>query len=302
MFCKYCGHEISTGSQFCKNCGKEVPRISARKRVGQWFRENLKAIVGVVIFVLILAALDSFSTESPTPPQQLSETSETRQIASYSQDEIAKSVVNIFCPSTRPDEGVTGGSGTIVTDDGLILTNSHVIPQDETTLFVSELGCLVFLPDPTTGQSKDAYLAHPVVIAGPSDDYDLAFMKIYAAVYNEKKGEYAGVYPRTFPTYQCENENVQLGEPVRVFGYPAISGGYSLTITEGVVSSFPYDGIIMTSAKISHGNSGGMAVDKQGCMIGVPSSVITDENESLGVIISTRLILNFLGGVQEALR
>lgn len=42
----------------------------------------------------------------------------------------------------------------------------------------------------------------------------------------------------------------------------------------------------MTSAKVSYGNSGGLAVDENGCMIGIPSMVNTDENESFGIILS----------------
>ena len=58
-------------------------------------------------------------------------------------------------------------------------------------------------------------------------------------------------------------------------------------MTDGVVSSLLLEeGLMITSAKISFGNSGGLAVDGNGCMIGVPSMVVGDENESLGVIIS----------------
>lgn len=216
----------------------------------------------------------------------------------YDQQEITASVVNIFCPSTLPEKEVSGGSGTILSEDGIILTNSHIIPQDEDNVYVGEEGCLVILPDPITGQPSEAYLAQPIVIPGLSDDYDLAFMEIYSAFYDEEKGEYAGSYPRLFPAFddttQCKNENVQLGEPIRVFGYPAISGGYSLTITDGVVSSFPGEGFIITSAKISYGNSGGLSIDRYGCMIGVPSMVSTDEHESLGVIISMDLVNEFI--------
>ena len=218
-------------------------------------------------------------------------------MTSYNQNEIVSSVVNIFCPSTESDEESSGGSGTIIDEDGLILTNSHIIPQDEQYLHVDETGCFVVLPDPATGQPGDVYLANPIVLPGVSDTYDLAYMSVYAAYYDTDTGEYAGVYPRKFPTFddttRCRNENVQLGEPVRIFGYPAISGGYSLTITDGVVSSFPGDGLIITSAKISHGNSGGLAVDRYGCMIGVPSLVSSDEAESLGVIYSMDLVWQF---------
>ncbi len=89
---------------------------------------------------------------------------------------------------------------------------------------------------------------------------------------------------------------------VRVFGYPEISGGgYYLTITEGIVSSLPNDGTIVKSAKIAHGNSGGLAVDGHGCMIGVPSMFNGDNAESLGVLISNEIIGEFLTEVNDVL-
>jgi hypothetical protein len=224
-------------------------------------------------------------------------TTESEQTLEYNQADVASSVVNIFCPSTVAGEEATGGSGTIITEDGIILTNSHIIPQDKDNLHVDETGCIVVLPDPISGQPQDIYLAHPLVIPDLSDQYDLAFVSIYAAYYDEDEQKYVGVYPRKFPAFddtsRCTNENVKLGESVRIYGYPAISGGYTLTLTDGIVSSFSGDGLIVTSAKISNGNSGGLAVDKDGCMIGVPSLVNTDENESLGVIYSADLVNQF---------
>jgi putative serine protease PepD len=242
-----------------------------------------------IIAILVITSVYSksyFSSDFSSPQNNL-----------YNQEEIASSVVNIYCESTQSSEESSGGSGTIIHEDGIILTNSHIIPQDATSLHVGEKGCLVVLPDPINGQPSDIYWARPVVIPGLSDEYDLAIMSINSAYYDDKAQGYAGVYPRRFPVFddtaRCMNKKVQLGESVRIFGYPAISGGYSLTITDGVVSSLPGNGLIVTSAKVSHGNSGGLAVDRQGCMIGVPSMVSSDENESLGVIISMDLVNEF---------
>lgn len=100
----------------------------------------------------------------------------------------------------------------------------------------------------------------------------------------------------------CVNHNPRLGENVRVFGYPEISaGGYYLTITDGLVSSLPDDGTIFTSAKINHGSSGGLAVDSNGCMLGVPSMISGDENESFGVLISNDVVLEFLEKLDDFL-
>ncbi len=120
--------------------------------------------------------------------------------------------------------------------------------------------------------------------------------------YDHEEGKAYGEYPKVFPAYDsnkyCKNENVKLGEPVRIYGYPAISGGYALTITDGVVSSLmPDEGLIFTSAKISHGNSGGLAVDQYGCRLGIPAMVNGDDYESLGIIISNDLIFEFIDGL-----
>ena len=79
-------------------------------------------------------------------------------------------------------------------------------------------------------------------------------------------------------------------------------GGYYLTITDGLVSSLPNDGTIVTSAKIDHGSSGGLAVDKNGCMIGIPSMMSGDDNESLGVLISNSVIAEFEDKVSALLK
>src|SRR6202012_5712916 len=93
--------------------------------------------------------------------------------------------------------------------------------------------------------------------------------------YTNSKGVVDTPLPSSFPSFLpdgCENDAPTLGEQVHVFGYPAISaGGYYLTIRDGTVSTLPNDGTIYTSAKIDHGSSGGLAVDENGCILGVPS-------------------------------
>ena len=302
-----------------------IPLLAVQKAINfnnskivQNYHENRKfsrgeiilTIIGVILFGLVILGTFSslipdgkneFSTNSPASSTNLIPDTQVKTTSSdnsqYDQEEIVSSVVNILCPSADPKTESSGGSGTIFTEDGLILTNSHIIPQDKEKLFTGEEGCLVVLPDPTTGQPKDFYLAKPIVLPGVSDKYDLAFMSIYDAYRDVGEGEIASIYPRKFPSFddtsRCKNEKVQLGEPVRIYGYPVISGGYFLTITDGVVSSFSNEGLIYTSAKISSGNSGGLAIDKYGCMIGVPSMVSTDENSSLGIIISMSMVEEF---------
>lgn len=289
MFCKNCGQEKNTNTKFCKYCGQESKVIFKKKK--PFVKKHGVFIFALLLLsTLIILSITTDTTETTENSSSEGQSINTERNSNYPED--LSSVVNIFCPSIVSDDESAGGSGTIITDDGLILTNSHIIPQDVENIHVDEIGCLVVLPDPVTGQPKDFYLAEPIVYQGLSDDYDLALLRIYSG-YTDEETDYTSPYPRIFPTYLCENSDVTLGERIRVYGYPAISGGYSLTITDGLVSSLPGDGTIYTSAKISHGNSGGLAVDENGCMIGVPSMVSSDENESLGIIYSMDLVNEF---------
>ena len=297
MFCKLCGNEIKNDSRFCTKCGSDIQSVIKPKNKRKFLTKK-GVLVGTSILVILI--IPSIFVYFYLKPQ--SSSADQRQL------DIASTVVNIYCEGASGWNGdsVSGGSGTIITTDGLVLTNAHIIPsgKDAST---DEKSCMVILPDPETGSAKEMYYAKPIVFPDISEKYDLAFIQIDDVYYDTKEGKAYGQYPRVFPAYDsdkyCKNENVKLGEPVRIYGYPAISNdGYALTITDGIVSSLlPKDGYIITSAGISHGNSGGLAVDQYGCRIGIPSMVTGDNYESLGVIISNNLIADFTDEIKALL-
>jgi Trypsin-like peptidase domain len=186
-----------------------------------------------------------------------------------------QSVVDVLC-----DTGY-GGSGTIFTADGTVLTNNHVIAGAKL--------CEVTIPDPATGGISKIYEAAPVIVSTLSEKYDVATLKIDGS-YTDKNGKTWGTYPTTFQSFvlpsKCDPTSPsKLGDSVRIYGYPVTSGGYNLTITDGVISSFADDGNILTSAQIDSGNSGGLAIDQNGCWLGIPSAVVSGKYQNLGVII-----------------
>jgi hypothetical protein len=292
MHCKHCGKETKGENKFCNYCGEslfDTPSAEVKER-------EIKIPLGksllLKITVGLIGVLVLYIIFSDRPFAFL--TSE-REI---DQEVIKNSVVNVLCES---DEEFSGGSGTIITTEGIVMTNSHVIPQDEEYILTSDEGCLVILPNRQTGQPEEIYWAEPIVYPGLSDEYDLAYLEIYD-VFVDEDGEVWGRYPRTFPSifaeehkYDdiCQFRTPKLGDPVRIFGYPQTSGGFYLTITDGVISSFSDEGVILTSAKIDEGNSGGLAVDQKGCMVGIPVAISEGTYQNLGVIISTDLILEF---------
>jgi len=293
MICKNCSKKIKDGNKFCNYCGKEIlADVSSTeikdREIKFVFNKSLyfKIAVGVVgLLVLYIIFSDK-------PFLFLSDDKEINQ------EVIKNSVVNVLCES---EEEISGGSGTIITTEGVVLTNSHVIPQDEEYILTGEEGCLVILPNRQTGQPEEIYWAKPIVYPGLSDEYDLAYLEIYD-VFVDEDGEVWGRYPRLFPSifteeqrYDdiCQFRTPKLGDPVKIFGYPQTSGGFYLTVTDGIISSFSDEGVILTSAKIDEGNSGGLAVDQKGCMVGIPVAISEGTYQNLGVIISTDLILEF---------
>lgn len=279
---------MKEGSKYCTKCGSEFLHDKKIISKSKFFtkRKIFYIFGGLFIVAISLFFLISFFSTSNSD--------------NY---DVASSVVNIYCEG-EDDEETIGGSGTIFSEDGLVLTNAHIIPESaKDDVYIDDTLCLVILPDPTTGAPDEIYYAYPILDENLSDEYDIAFLQIHDVFYDEEEGMYYGEFPKKFPAYadkkQCSSDSVKLGEPIKIYGYPAISGGYALTITDGVVSSLLVDeGLIITSAKISYGNSGGLAVDQNGCMIGIPSMVTGDENESLGVIISNDLINEFIDKIK----
>ena len=284
MKCKNCGKEINNDKKFCIFCGEKVTFSSYSSLYIQEKKNHPNKIIFLSIALVLIVAVILYFIFI-----------DKREIA---QDVLVSSVVNVICEN---GEEVIGGSGTIISTDGIILTNSHVIPQDEESVLTPEYGCLVVLPNWETGQPESIYYANPIVLTGLSDDYDLAFLEVYD-VYTDEEGIVYGDFPTIFPSifadenkhdYICQSRTHQLGDSIRIFGYPQTSGGYYLTITEGVISSFSDGGLIFTSAEIDAGNSGGLAVDEKGCMVGVPVAVSEGVYENMGIIISTDLLLEF---------
>lgn len=192
-----------------------------------------------------------------------------------------ESVVHILCDNDY------GGSGTIWVKDGLIVTNNHVI--------AGSTSCHVTIPDVATGALTQIYEAKPIVAPTLSKQYDIALLSIYAA-YRDSNGKVWGKYPISLHTFvQPKNcSSPQLGDTVRIYGYPVTSENYNLTITDGIISNFADDGTILTSAKVDSGNSGGLAMSQSGCMLGIPSAVLTGNYQNLGVIIPVNEILDFI--------
>ena len=161
-----------------------------------------------------------------------------------------------------------GGSGTIISEDGLILTNDHVI--SDPYIAVSELVVAV-----TMQQDQPPVPMFYADVLQADYYLDLAVIKIRSDLQGNPVDLNAlGLTPVRFGN----SDDLQLGDPLVIIGYPGI-GGQTITLTRGEVSGFtaesPYGNraFIKTSATIAGGNSGGLAATPQGMIVGVPTQL-----------------------------
>ena len=145
------------------------------------------------------------------------------------------------------------GSGVIVTNEGHIITNNHVVAQvDEIEVQLSD------------GRTEKARLI------GADAQMDIAVLKIDN--------------PSVKPLVLADSDSVQVGDFVLAIGNPF---GFEETVTDGIIS---YKGrasdigeLLQTNAAINPGNSGGPLINLRGEVIGINTAIISTSGTSAGV-------------------
>ena len=165
-----------------------------------------------------------------------------------------------FFGFVEPQEG--SGSGSILDQQGNILTNYHVIAGAQ-KLSVS------------LGGQKD----YPAVVVGSDPDTDLAVIRL-----TQKPAGPLTVVP------MGDSDKLVVGQKVLAIGNPF---GMDRTLTTGVISGLQrpirarnnrlIEGAIQTDASINPGNSGGPLLDSRGRMIGINSQILSPSGSSAGV-------------------
>ncbi|XDA97376.1 Do family serine endopeptidase [Sulfitobacter sp. LCG007] len=173
----------------------------------------------------------------------------------------------------RERQGV--GSGFIISKDGEIVTNAHVVDgAEKVTVKLSD------------GRSYEA------TVLGSDPMTDVALLKIEADVDLPAVG---------FGT----SEDLRVGDEVMAVGNPFGLGG---TVTTGIVSALsrninagPYDDFIQTDAAINRGNSGGPLFDTDGNVIGMNTAIISPMGGSVGIgfAVPSDMVRNVVADLQD---
>jgi len=167
-------------------------------------------------------------------------------------------------PETR--QAVSLGSGFIVSADGYIVTNNHVISGVPTEQGgkVTISSITVTLPD---------HKEYKATVVGKDAASDLAVLKIDA---------------KNLPFVEFgDSTKTRVGDWVIAIGNPFALGG---TVTAGIVSAIhraigsgPYDRYIQTDAAINQGNSGGPMFDLNGNVVGINTAIYSPSGGNVGI-------------------
>lgn len=180
------------------------------------------------------------------------------------------------------------GSGTIISPDGLILTNAHVVLPDSETQ-IKDLG--IFL---TLTPENPPELSYYAEVLQADVGLDLAVLRIAS------DAQHQPIDPATLnlPYVRLGDSNLlRLGDPILILGYPGI-GGTTITLTKGEVAGFTAEegigsrAFIKTSATIAGGNSGGLAANSHGELIGIPTQMGSGEE---GEVVDCRRLADTNG-------
>ena len=164
------------------------------------------------------------------------------------------------------------GSGVIISQDGYIVTNSHVISKAD--------NIIVMLNDGRKARAK---------VIGNDVESDVAVIKV----------DLTGLKPLGF-----REQSTQVGDVVLAIGNPF---GVGQTVTQGIISATGRTGLgintvedfIQTDAAINPGNSGGALVDAYGQLVGINTAIFSRSGGSMGIgfAIPTEIVKLVMNGI-----
>lgn len=257
-------------------------------------KSKAKSVIGIILLMMVVSAISIYlydmyininvksegkSNSNAGNAIRLSTVSDDSSEISNTLEDTTKCVVGISKIKNKGDsifdmhatENLSLGTGTIISDNGYIVTNWHLAGNKYSSCYV-------------TLENGEVYNGSTV---WADSNLDLAIVKI-----NETGLNYLKL---------GDSENVKLGERVYAIGNP-IGIELQRTVTSGIISglnrtikleeeetSSYMEGLIQTDASINQGNSGGPLINEQGEVIGV-NSVKIESAEGIGFAVPINVI------------
>jgi serine protease Do len=198
----------------------------------------------------------------------------------------------VFIYASEGSGSGSGGTGSIIREDGLVITNAHIFARKNSSEPISDIW--VFLkPEKVTGDTKrDLTRRYKATIVAYDAKLDLALLKIVNTDVPLSQVSFG------------DSQKIVVGDQAYAIGHPEQGGLWSLTT--GVISAHksnyagvPGKDLFQTEASINRGNSGGPLLDEQGLMIGINSMIARKAEDGLTITdvnfsIKSNVALNWL--------
>ena len=212
----------------------------------------------------------------------------------YSETSKAVVLITGFEPGQQE---MSKGTGSIISSDGFVLTNAHVIIDQSKGRPFNNLR--IFLkPDRVSGDlRKDTSLKYRAELVRFSENLDLALLRIKSSSIGNLS-----------PTLEfSDSDVVSIGDPVIAIGHPEQGGLW--TLTTGTISShinnygnMPGKNVFQTEASLNRGNSGGPLINHRGHIVGVNSMISRKAKDGLAITginfsIKSRVAVNWLNSI-----
>lgn len=285
--------------------GGKVPGGKTRRVKNSGF---MKVIAALLVGAIVGGAVGGFvgaktssgssvvqAVSTPRNTDEITYDSDGNMTVSSIASEASPAVVSVYNMTTSSGNNLFGfsqsqqssgeetaqgyGSGVIISEDGMIVTNYHVIEGADRVAVTTE-----------DGTQYDAE------VLGADSSLDLAVLKI-----DGKDLPYL-----TF----ADSDQVQVGDLAVAIGNP-LGSEFANTVTDGIVSGIDRQissesgniGYIQTNAAINNGNSGGALLNGQAQLIGINSLKVSSSSmysvEGMGFAIPSNTVLEFVNSVKD---
>ncbi len=269
---------------------KEITEHSISKEPVGASKDRILAVIFLLVGSVSAGFVGGyFGAEQSNNPYNSSHNQSQQIISSEAElitkiaNDVGESVVSIDVTERQTQQSIFGGSrsitqasagtGIIISENGTILTNRHVIPKEATSVSVTLSDGTILDDVEVVGRTNDG------------DTLDIAFLKI-----KDTKGK------KLKPAKIGDSASMQVGDKVIAIGNAL--GQFQNTVTSGIISGYGRDveagddqssealqNLFQTDAAINQGNSGGPLVNINGEIIGLNTAVAGGEAQNIGFAI-----------------